>query len=203
MSTQDRETDDLVRRAATGDRSAVRHLMQRYRARLCRMIGVRMDPRLAARVDPSDVVQDALLEASDRLTAYAQQPKVPFYLWLRQIAWDRLVDLHRRHIRAQKRSVRREEIPPGLSAGSAGALAARFFAAGESPSEQCVQREMQARVLAALEILPSADREVLVLRHLEQLRIDEIAAILQIDVGAVKMRQLRALERLRAALGDR
>jgi RNA polymerase sigma-70 factor (ECF subfamily) len=165
------------------------------------MVRLRLDPRLAARVDPSDVVQEALAEASRRLDDYLDHPPLPFYPWLRQIALDRMLDLRRRHLRAGKRSVSREE--PGvlsLPDESAAELASKLIDLGSSPSRHLLREELRERVRAALERLPEADREVLVLRHLEQLPVREIAAVLGVGEGAVRMRQLRALARLRDLL---
>src|SRR5436305_2971842 len=109
MTSAGPDTDVLLDRAAAGDGDARRQLLDRHRRRLRRMIAVRLDRRLAARIDPSDVVQEALAAADQKLSAYLRQRPVPFYPWLRQLAWERLIELHRQHIYAQKRSVTREE----------------------------------------------------------------------------------------------
>jgi RNA polymerase sigma-70 factor (ECF subfamily) len=194
------DTDELLRRIGEGDRSARGALLERHQGRLRRMIALRIDPRLAARLDPSDVVQETLAEADRRLDAYLRDRPLPFYPWLRQIAWDRLVEQHRRHVRAARRSVAREEgRPPGLSSESAAELAAHLLGRGESPSAGVRRREVEARVRAALEALPS-DREVLLLRYVEQLSAREVAAVLKISEEAAKKRALRALQRLRDLL---
>jgi RNA polymerase sigma-70 factor (ECF subfamily) len=191
----------LVRRAAGGDKESIQRLFGQHRSRLKRMIAVRMDPRLSARVDPSDVVQEVLAEAARRLPAYARKAPLPFYPWLRQIAWDHLVDLHERHIRAQKRSIAREEDPRiELSDQSTAHLVEQLMDSGTSPSGRVLREELCARVRSALEQLDPRDREILVMRHLEQLQVSEIAALLDISEGAVKMRRLRAAERLRELL---
>jgi RNA polymerase sigma-70 factor (ECF subfamily) len=162
------------------------------------MVRLRLDPRLSARVDPSDVVQETLAEAARRLEEYLHRPPLPFYPWLRQIALNRLLDLRRRHLRAAKRSVVREE--PGvlsLPDESAAELAARLIDLGSSPSQHLLHEEQRERVRAALGRLPAADREVLVLRHLEQMPAREVAAVLGVGEGAVRMRLVRALGRLR------
>jgi RNA polymerase sigma-70 factor (ECF subfamily) len=144
------------------------------------------------------VVQETLAEAARRLEEYLHRPPLPFYPWLRQIALDRLLDLRRRHLRAAKRSVVREE--PGvlsLPDESAAELAARLIDLGSSPSRHLLHEEQRERVRAALERLPAADREVLVLRHLEQMPAREVAAVLGVGEGAVRMRLVRALGRLR------
>src|SRR5438552_17224813 len=110
MTSPTDETEELVRRAGAGDDEARRLLLTRYQERLRQMIAVRMDRRLLPRLDPSDVVQDALADACEQLADYLQERPLPFYPWLRQIAFDRLIALHRRHVRAGKRSVLREEV---------------------------------------------------------------------------------------------
>jgi RNA polymerase sigma-70 factor (ECF subfamily) len=203
MALPDLDTDQLLDRASRGDAAARQQLLVRHRQRLRQMIAVRMDRRLAARIDPSDVVQETLAEAVQQLSDYLRHRPLPFYPWLRQLAWDRLAELHRRHIRTQKRSVRKEEPwAPALPDESALELAGRLLARGSSPSARLHRQEVCGRVRAALAQLAEHDREVLVLRHLEQLSTREIAAVLGITEGAVYTRHLRALERLRSLLGD-
>jgi RNA polymerase sigma-70 factor (ECF subfamily) len=166
------------------------------------MIAVRLDPQLRARVDPSDVVQESLAEADQKLSEYARRRPLPFYPWLRSLAWERIIHLHRRHIRAQRRSVRREQAAPPLPNESAVELAKRLAGAASSPSARLRRSELRELVQAALARLSADDREVLVLRYLEDLATREIAAVLGLKESAVKMRQLRALKRLRDILGD-
>jgi len=199
MTTAD--TEHLLERAAAGDGAAREQLLQRYRRRLGRMVAVRFDPRLAARVDPSDVVQETLAEAAANLDRYLQQRPLPFYPWLRQIAQRRLIELYRRHVQARRRSVTREAGPTGLPDHSALALADRLFARTSSPSAGLRRQERRDRVRAALAALPEPDREVLVLRILEALPTREAAAVLGISEVAVRSRQVRALDRLKALLG--
>jgi RNA polymerase sigma-70 factor (ECF subfamily) len=197
MTTHPPDTEELLRQAGDGDMAARQQLLARHRDRLRRMVAVRLDSRLAARVDPSDVVQEALIEADRKLADYLKERPVPFYPWLRRLAWEHLIKLHERHVRAAKRSVLREE--PGILAlpeDSAVLLAQRLAGDGTSPSHGLVRKELQDRVRTALARLAAADREVLVLRYLEQLATAEIAAVLGIGEGAVKMRHRRALDRL-------
>src|SRR5262245_29205165 len=202
MTDPEPSIDELIDRAGRGDAKARSELLARHAARLRQMVALRIDRRLSARLDPSDVVQEALLEADRRLADYARERPLPFYPWLRQLAWDRMIDLHRRHVQADRRSVNREEgAVPGLPDESRWELAARL-AGPSSPSMKARREEAQARVRAALERLSDADREVLVLRHLEQLSVKEVAAVLGIREGTVSVRLLRALQRLRALLGD-
>lgn len=197
------DTNELLDRAATGDPDARQRLLVRHRDRLRRMIGYHLDRRLAGRVDPSDVVQESLMDAAEGLSDYLRRRPLPFYPWLRQFAWDRLVELHRRHVQAAKRSVRREEAGLfDLPDESAMELASRPADLGSSPSVQAVREELRRRVQAALARLPERDREVLVLRHLEQLPTAEAAAVLGIGEAAFKSRHLRAVQRLRGLLGE-
>jgi RNA polymerase sigma-70 factor (ECF subfamily) len=202
MAQADADTEELLARASQGDADARQRLLARHRDRLCRMVAFRLDRRLAARIDPSDVVQEALLDAAQQLSDYLRERPLPFYPWLRRLAWEHLVKLRQRHLTARKRSALREE-PRGmpLSDQSADALAQRLVARGSSPSRHLVQAELRHRVQAALARLPDADRELLVMRYLEQLSVRDIAAILDIQEGAVKMRHTRALDRLTRLLG--
>jgi RNA polymerase sigma-70 factor, ECF subfamily len=197
------EPEGLIDQAARGDRVARQQLIALHRERLRRMVAVRMDRRLAPRLDPSDVVQEAMAEADRHLDEYVRDRPLPFYPWLRQFACQRLRQLHRHHVDARRRSVTREEpweMP--LPDRSALDLARRLLASATSPSRRLIRDEVRARVQDAVASLDPRDREVLVLRYLEGLTTDEIAAILGIRAGAVKMRHLRALERLRGLLDN-
>jgi RNA polymerase sigma-70 factor (ECF subfamily) len=165
------------------------------------MVAARMDERLSARVDPSDVVQDALTVASERLAEYLRARPIPFYPWLRQIAWNRLVDLHRSHVMTDKRSVAREE-PWRVSDASTHRLAERLLARETGPLKRLLKDEMRARVRATLDRLSEDDREILLLRHVEQLNGAESAALLGISEAAAKQRHVRAVRRLRRLLED-
>lgn len=197
MAGPDPDTDLLLQAVSRGEPAARSRLLDRHRDRLRRMIAVRMDRRLAARVDPSDIVQDVLLEADHLLGSYLEQRPLPFFPWLRQIAGNKLMDLYRRHVSARRRSVRREERSLArLPDESAWELAARLFAADSGPLAQVLREERRRHVRAALDGLDERDREVLVLRHLEQLPTAEIAEVLGVSEGAVHTRHLRALQRL-------
>ncbi len=131
MALPDSETEELMERAGRGDALARQELLVRHQARLRQMIAVRMDRRLGARLDPSDVVQEVFADACQKLSDYLQRRPLPFYPWLRQLAWERLVKLHQRHIQAQKRSTTREQHDdPELSDESVLALANRLLASG-------------------------------------------------------------------------
>jgi RNA polymerase sigma-70 factor, ECF subfamily len=190
------DTDELLTRvAAANEPSARGALLDHHRRRLRRMIALRLDPRIAARVDPSDVVQDVLVEADRRLDAYLKDRPLPFYPWLRQFAADQLADLYRRHFRAARRAVDREE-PGGLPDHSTDLLAERFLA-----REAARMAEQREQVRTALKRLATPDQEALTLRYLEELSASEVGAVLGVTEAAAKKRVLRALERLRAILG--
>ena len=197
------DTQELLERSVRGDAAARQELLVRHRARLRRMVTVRLDRRLSARVDPSDVVQEALANAARQLDEYLRDRPLPFYPWLRQFAWERLCKLHRHHIHAKQRSINREEPNMPLPDESVRRLAHRLLAGGTSPSRRLIRQEQREQVRAALAALAPRDREILVMRHLEQMETPEIAAALGISEGAVRNRQYRALIRLRALLeGD-
>ncbi len=200
-TTSEAQVEALLLRAGRGDDRARDELLTRHRARLWRMVAVRLDRRVAARVDASDIVQEALAEAAGRLPDYLSQPPLPFYPWLRHIAWQHLLKCHQRHIGAQRRSVDREgRREPALPDDSAAQLADRLVADDTSASGRVIRAEERQRLRAALALLPPRDREVLVLRHLEQLSTAEIGAVLGISAGAIMTRHTRALERLRRLL---
>jgi RNA polymerase sigma-70 factor, ECF subfamily len=197
------DTDTLLRQAGQGDQGAREKLLVRHQARLRRMVAYRLDPRLTARVDPSDVVQEALADASRKLSDYLRRRPLPYYPWLRQLALERLLKLHRRHIQAQKRSVTREQDwAPPLPDESALELADRLLPGPSHPMGQLLREELRHRVQAALAKLGPRDREVLVLRHLEQLSSREMAAILNTSEGTLRVRHLRALQRFRNLLRE-
>ncbi len=195
------ETEQLLKRAGCGDPSAREQLLIRYQERLRRMVALRLDRRLSARVDPSDIVQESLADAHQHLSEYLNHRPLPFYAWLRQFAWERVAKHYERHVRAQRRSVTREEASP-LPDESVVQLAHRLIGNATSPSRDLIRAELRERVRLALRCLKPLDREVLVLRYLEGLNNAEAAAVLGLAESTAGMRHLRALERLRALLGD-
>jgi RNA polymerase sigma-70 factor (ECF subfamily) len=193
---------ELLRRAAAGDASALGQALEPYRRRLRRMIALRIDRRLQGRVDPSDVVQEAYIDAARRIGEYTSNPSVPFYLWLRVLAGQRLVDQYRRHLGAQARDVAREftlyhgTMPEATSA----ALAAQLLGRLTTPSETAFRAERRLRLQEALNQMEPIDREILALRHFEQLTNGEAAAALMLDKSAASKRYARALVRLKDIL---
>jgi RNA polymerase sigma-70 factor (ECF subfamily) len=197
------DTDALLELVSQGDHIARDQLLARHRARLRKMVALRMDRRLVRRVDPSDVVQEALVEAARRLPEYLRKRPMAYYPWLRQLTWARLLRLNERHVGVGKRSMTREEgFQLALPPDSAWALARRLIDTGTEPDARVLRKELCQRVQAALAGLSERDREVLVLRYVEQLSTREAADVLGVGESALKMRHLRALERLRAALDE-
>jgi RNA polymerase sigma-70 factor (ECF subfamily) len=203
VPSSEADTDLLLDRVRQGDTGARRRLLDRHRGRLRRAVARRLDRRVAARVDPSDVVQEVLAEADRRLDDYAVRRPLPYYPWLRQLADERMAALYRRHVKARRRTVEREEaIPISLSHDSAAALAERLVDHGSRPGSRIMRAELRQRLQAALDQLSEADRTVLILRHLEQRPTAEVAVRLGISAGAVRVRAVRALARLRELLAD-
>ena len=195
------ETEALLVQAEHGDDDAANRLLQLHRKRLRQMVSVRLDHRIRGRIDPSDVVQEALVQATRQLPDYLRERPVAFYPWLRRIAWEQLVHLHDRHLRAQKRSIHREaHSAPALPDQSVAQLVDRLVTDGTSPSRHMIRKEMRERVREALDQMESHDREVLVLWYLEQLAVPEIAEILELSESGVKSRHRRALMRLTTVL---
>jgi RNA polymerase sigma-70 factor (ECF subfamily) len=197
------ETRVLLERTAANDAAAAEQLWQSYRAPLRRMIDLRLDRMLARRVDASDVVQNVLIRASQRLPEYLQNPVLPFDLWLRQIARDAMIDEHRRHRGAARRSLDHEQ-PLAASFGDRSSLdlAAQLRDHALTPAAAALRGELQWRFQAALVKLDDDDREIILLRHFEQLSNSEAARTLGLSDAAAGMRHLRALRRLRALLGE-
>jgi RNA polymerase sigma-70 factor (ECF subfamily) len=196
------EARRLVEQAAGGDDSAWKRLMADHRARLRRMVALRLDRRLQGRVDPSDVIQEASIDAARRLAEYAKNPTMPFYLWLRFLAGQRLLEQHRRHLGAQARDVGREislyrgAFPETTTAD----LAAHFLGKLSTPSQAAIRIEQKIRLQEALNTLEPIDREILALRHFEQLSNGETAEVLGLDKSAASKRYARALVRLKDVL---
>ena len=205
MTGEASETAGLLRRAAQGDQAAWGALLVRSRDRLRRMVALRLDRRLQGRVDPSDIIQEAYIDASARLAEYARQPDMPFFLWLRFLTGQRLVRVHRQHLGAEMRDVAREVslYRGALPAATSAALAAQLLGRDTRPSEAAVRAERSIRLQEALNSMDPLDREVLALRHFEQLSNAEAARVLGLQESAAAKRYVRALKRLRLILDAR
>jgi RNA polymerase sigma-70 factor (ECF subfamily) len=201
------QTQELLARARQGEPPAINELLDRHREALRRMIDLRMDRMVQRRVDASDIVQDVLVEANRRLDEYlhSENPAMPFHLWLRHIAHDRLIDAHRRHRQAARRSIDREQ---SLAAGryldqSTLDLAAQIADRDLTPAAAATWAELQRRFQAALDTLDEQDQEVILMRHFEHLSNSEVAQSLGLSEAAAGMRYLRAMRRLREKLDEK
>lgn len=195
-------SDALLSRARAGDRTALSELLALHAAKLERMVELRMDAQLGRRVEAADIVQDTLLEASERFPQWSARQDYPFAVWLRLLAAQRLQGALREHHR-QKRDVAREQLAPSARSSLTATRAADWLMSTHTTPTQAAQRaELRERVLAALEELGEIDREVLVLRYFEQLSNEEAAAELGIDPDAASKRFARALQRIRPALRE-
>ncbi len=182
------QVEEWVERAANGDESARQRLLGFYRPILRRMVAGRLDRRLAARVDPSDVVQETILDADRRLAKFLRKPTVPLLVWLRQIAAERVIDTHRWHLGSQCRTVIREHRDSQPSSGSPPGFIELIAQGLTSPIAEMMREEEIERVRAAVDGLPERYREVLVMRHFDQMEPDEIAQLAGISTGAVRAR---------------
>jgi RNA polymerase sigma-70 factor (ECF subfamily) len=202
VTTAVNDTGQLLQQAAQGDTHAPGTLFSRHRDRLRCMVQLRLDRRLQGRLDPSDVLQEAYLEFSRSLNQYLTKPVLPFYLWLRMITGRKLQALHRRHLGVHARAAGREislyqgAFPPASSVS----LAAQLLGHYTSPSQDAMRAELQIRIQEALNSMEPLDREILSLRHFEQLDNNEVAQVLGISKGAASKRFIRALRRLKRAL---
>jgi RNA polymerase sigma-70 factor, ECF subfamily len=196
--------EDLVRRAAAGNSLALNDLLEAHRDRLKRMIRLRLNRRLQGRLDASDVLQEAYLEISRRLDEYLQNPAAPFFLWLRKMAGLKLAEIHRRHLGTQMRDADRDlSIYRGaLPAANSVSLAAQLLGELTSPSEAVVKAEMRVRLQEALDSMDPIDREIIALRHFEQLNSEESAEVLGMSKSGASSRYIRALKRLRSMLAE-
>lgn len=199
------DTQELLDGVRRGDADARDRLFDRHRGAIRRMIDLRMDRVLERRVDASDIVQDVLVEANRRLADYLADPVMPFHLWLRQMAKDRLIDNHRRHRVAARRSLDREQPLVGVTRNDEESvldLASQLADGGLTPAAAATWRELQRRFAEAVSELDELDQEVILMRHFERLTNSEAAEALGLSVQAASMRHLRAMRRLRERLAD-
>jgi RNA polymerase sigma-70 factor (ECF subfamily) len=196
------EVSNLLHRAAAGDAEAQRQLFSQYRDRLKRMVHLRLSRRLQGRVDDSDVIQEAFLDISKKLPEYVQAPKLPLFLWLRHMTGLKLAEVHRRHLGTQLRDADREVSlhRGGLPEADSVSLAAQLLGKLTTPSQAAIKAEQRIYVQEALNSMDPIDREVLALKHFEQLSTSEIAQVLGLSKAGAGSRYLRAIKRLREIL---
>jgi RNA polymerase sigma-70 factor, ECF subfamily len=202
MESHTGDSAELIARVRAGDGAALNAMFERHRDRLRRMVEIRLDSRLKARLDASDVVQEAYLEVAARLDEYVRDPKLPPFLWLRLVVGERLMKLHRHHLGAQMRDAGREVslFRGALPAASSAALAAQLLGRYTSPTQAILRAERILRLQEALNTLEPIDREILSLRHFEELTAAETARVLGIEESAAAKRYFRALKRLKDVL---
>jgi RNA polymerase sigma-70 factor (ECF subfamily) len=202
MEINPADSADLIERARAGEREALNALLDLYRDRLRRMVEIRLDTRLQARLDASDVVQEAYVEVAERLAEYLRDSRLPFFLWLRLVVGERLMKLHRHHLGTQMRDAAREVslYRGALPAASSAALAAQLLGRHTSPTQAVLRAERILRLQEALNSLEPMDREILSLRHFEELTAAETARVLGIEEAAAAKRYFRALKRLKEIL---
>ena len=198
----EQQIDELVQHAQAGDEQALSQLFNAYRSKLSRMIQLRMDPRLKARIDEEDVLQDTYIELTRRVRDYSRVHKLPFFLWLRMTAGEVLIILYRKHVDAEMRSAKREvgifhRVPNASTFFLASKLAGRFT----SVDRNLIREEVLQKLQNALNRLDEEDRELLAMRHYEELTSEEIALVIGGDLTAsgVRKRLTRALRKLRQA----
>lgn len=193
---------EMLRRAAAGDAKALEVIFEDHRQRLRRMVQLRISPLLRGRIDASDVVQESFLDAWKRLDEYIEKPTLPFFLWLRFLARQRLFALHRHHAGVRARDPRREVAlyDGAIPEASSEALASQLLGRLPSPSEALAQVELQMQLQEGLDGLDPDEREILAMRHFEQLTGAEAARELGITETAAAKRYLRALRRLKGIL---
>jgi RNA polymerase sigma-70 factor (ECF subfamily) len=198
------ELASLLQRAGGGDEAAVQELFARHRDRLKRMVHLRLSRRLQGRVDDSDVVQEASMDCARRLQEYIADPKLPFYLWLRHMTGLKLAEIHRRHLGTQLRDADREVTlhRGGLPEADSVSLAAHLLGQLTTPSQAAIKAETRLIVQDALNNMDPTDREVLALKHFEQLSTSEIAEVLGMSKAGAGSRYLRAIKRLKEILSQ-
>jgi RNA polymerase sigma-70 factor, ECF subfamily len=202
VNPTDSQTDDLLQRARDGDDRAVAELFDQHRARLRHMVRLRLDRRLQGRVDPSDILQEAYLDLAQQLPGYLAAPKIPFFLWLRLLAGQRLMRVHRRHLGAAMRDAGREVslYRGAMPQASSDSLAAHLLGQATSVSQAAIRAERQLLLQAALNGMDDVDREIIALRHFEELTNNEAAEVLELSKAAASNRYVRAMARLQAIL---
>lgn len=204
MNTESSSVDVLVRKATEGDAAAMAELFNRHRDRLRRMVLLRLDRRLQGRVDPSDVLQDAYVDLAQKLPEFAERSALPFFLWLRLVVGERLLRVHRHHLGTAMRDPGREiSLERGaLPHASSASLAAQLLGRITSVSRAIARVELQRMLQEALNGMEPIDREVIALRHFEELSNDEVAATLGLTKAAASKRYVRAMLRLKAIIGN-
>ncbi len=196
--------ETLLERVRANDADAVAEVFGRFRDRLRRMVRLRLDRRLQGRVDPSDILQEAYLDVAARAAEYAAKPEMPFFLWLRMITGQRLLEIHRRHLQTKMRDATQEVSLFGgaLPQANSMSLAAQLLGRLTTASAAAMRAELQLQLQQTLNAMDPIDREILALRHFEELNNNETATVLELSKAAASNRYIRALKRLKAELSQ-
>lgn len=203
LIAEDQDDAELIRLASLGDQAALASLFARHRGRLRQVVRLRMDRRLQGRVDPSDVLQEAYIDLAEKLPEFEKkQGAMPFFLWLRLVTIERLLRVHRRHLGAAMRAADREiSLHRGaLPHASSASLAAQLLGRVTSVSRAVARAELRVLLEEVLERLSPADREIIALRHFEELTNEEAAELLGLNPSAASKRYVRAMLRLKDSL---
>ncbi len=201
-ANNDRETCDLIRRASDGDQAALDQLFSQHHDRLQRMIRLRLARRIQGRLDSADILQEAYIDVFRNLPRYVESPSTSFFIWLRNIVGLKLAEIHRRHLGTDKRDASRDvSIYRGaLPTVNSGSLAAQLLGQLTSPSQTAMKTEMRLRLQEVLDCMDDIDREVIALRHFEQLDSQEVADVLEMSKSGASSRYIRAMQRLKEEL---
>lgn len=204
LDTKSRLQDEaLLQQARDGDPEALANIFTKYRQRLKKMVHVRLNPQLKGRLDASDIIQDTLVEAARTLDRFLAEPSLPVYLWLRHLANEKLIEAHRRHLGAQKRDASRDLSIHGVALNATSeAVAIELICQTTSPDEAAIKEDRKRQLTAALDKMDPLDKEILTLKHFEQMSNREVAELLDISYEAAKKRYFRAILKLQRLLGD-
>ena len=202
MTDESSQHEQLITQLREDGPAALAQLFDEHRERLQRMVAFRLDNRLHGRVDPGDIVQESYMEAVKRIPHYLKNPAVSIFIWMRSITGQTLINVHRRHLKAKRRAAGRERRrqPGGAPHATSVSLAAHLIGQQTSPSQVAMRAEALAGIEQALEQMDAMDREVLILRHFEELTNQETAEALGLQKAAASNRYMRALKRLREIL---
>lgn len=200
--TDEQDTEAVLRQRLRDDaENVLAEELTRHAERMLRIVRFRMHPLVAARVDAEDILQEAWLAARQRVDSFLEGDEMPLFLWLRLIVNQTLVDVHRRHLGAKKRDAFREvDLPAAGPVGTSASMALQLAGSRTSPSQAIARDEVAAQLQAAIETMDTIDREVLALRHFEELSNSEVANVLNIQPKAASIRYVRAVRRLKVIL---
>ena len=198
------DEETLAERVRQGDEDALAKLFSLYRPRFWRLVNFRLDARLTGRIDADDILQDSYLAALQRLQHLSSEPSASVFVWLRLIVHQTLVDVHRRHLGARMRDAGREanKATPAFGNSASLSLVGQLIGKLTSPSQAAVRNEVSQKLEEAIDQMDGIDRDVLALRHFEELTNSETAEVLGIQPKAASIRYIRAIKRLKDILSQ-